>query len=460
MKRKLALFSAIIADAILVTAAICLGFISKFNAIPPPVNAILYIKLFPIIILIHLISLGVFQLYRLDRDKFPFEICYNAFWSVTISWLFSFLIILTFRTYLFPTASISRVLIVHQWIWTIVLISGWRIFYYRIERKLGAFISRVAIIGIGQAGADIMQELQEYSQYEHQVLGFIDAEIINSNITSELPVLGKISELYKLVDQFKITEVIIAIIGVAPIELLKIITQCETCKTRIKILPSLYEVTVGRITLQETAGIPLIELKKYPISGVYIFIKRLSDIILSFLFIVVLLPLFLVVAIMIKITSPGGPVFYRQQRVGKNGKLFLLYKFRTMVPNAEALTGPILASVNDPRITRIGVILRKMRIDEFPQFFNVLKGDMSMVGPRPERPKFVSEFGIMEPFYERRLIVQPGVTGLAQIHGRYDTSVENKLRYDLAYVYNISLMLDLKILFSTLWVVLSGKGAR
>jgi exopolysaccharide biosynthesis polyprenyl glycosylphosphotransferase len=460
MKKKLILFSAIIADIILINVAICLGFLSKFHGIPLASQVGIFIYFAPLITAIQLITLTIFQLYKLDQDRYPFDVLYNSVWAITIAWLFYFLILLASRTYLFPTANVSRGLLVHNWIWTILLISGWRILYYRIERNQGAFISRVAIIGMGRVGKEIMQELNTYSHYEHQVVGFIDAEIAFSFEKLELPVLGKITDLGKLIDQYNITEVIIAISGVTPAELLKIINQCHDGNTRIKILPSLYEVTVGRIALQETAGIPLIELRAQPISGIHLFLKRMIDLILSLCGLIIFLPIFIIVAMAIKLTSLGGPVLYRQQRVGKGGRLFMLYKFRTMVPNAEALTGPVLATEHDMRVTKVGMILRKTRLDELLQLFNVLKGDMSLVGPRPERPEFVTKFEKLEPFYERRHLVYPGVTGLAQIHGRYDSSVENKLRYDLAYVYNISLMLDLKILFSTLWVVLSGKGAR
>ncbi|MFB3897348.1 MAG: sugar transferase [bacterium] len=460
MKKKLVLFSAILADIVLFNAAICFGFISKFSEIPPWVNIEIYIYLFPILTLVNLISITTFQLYRLDRDRFPFDVCYTTFWSVTISWLIGILVILVVRTFYFSTASISRWLIVHQWLWSLILISGWRILYYRIERNTGAFITRVAIIGTGKAAKEVMQELNTYSPFEHQVVGFIDTEIAGVNTLTDLSLLGNLSEFGKLVKQFNLSEIIIAISGATATELLKLITQCHGCAVRIKILPSLYEVTVGRIALQETAGIPLIELKSHPATGTTLFIKRMFDIVMSLLSLIILSPLFVIISLLIKISSPRGPILYRQRRVGKNNQIFVLYKFRTMVPNAESLTGPVLATMNDPRVTKLGAILRKTRIDEFPQFFNIIKGEMSLVGPRPERPEFVAEFGKTEPFYDRRHLVYPGVTGLAQIHGRYNSSVENKLRYDLAYVYNISLMLDLKILFSTLWVVLSGKGAR
>lgn len=460
MKKKFVLFSAVLADIVLFNAAQCLGFITKFHEIPLWVNINIYVHLIPVITLINLVSLGVFQLYRLDHNRFPFDVWYTTFWSITLSWLIGLFIILTIRTFYFPAANISRWLIIHQWIWSFMFLSSWRIFYYRIERNRGTFISRVAIIGTSRAGKEVMQELNTYSRFEHQVVGFIDAEVSAPNEHTELLLLGKISEFGKLVDQFKLTEVIIAVAGVTSTELLKIISQCHGKNIRIKILPSLYEVAVGRITLQETAGIPLIELRASPITGTNLFLKRTIDIILSLCSLIIISPLFIVTAILIKINSPGGPVLFRQKRVGKEGKLFVLYKFRTMVPNAESFTGPVLAAANDPRVTKFGMILRKTRFDEIPQLFNILNGEMSLVGPRPERPEFVAEFEKTEPFYERRHLVYPGVTGLAQIHGRYDSSVENKLRYDLAYVYNISLMLDLKILFSTLWVVLSGKGAR
>jgi lipopolysaccharide/colanic/teichoic acid biosynthesis glycosyltransferase len=164
-------------------------------------------------------------------------------------------------------------------------------------------------------------------------------------------------------------------------------------------------------------------------------------------------------AILIRLTSPGK-VLFTQQRVGRNGAEFILYKFRTMVADAERNTGPVLATANDPRITKTGAFLRATRLDEFPQLFNVLRGEMSLVGPRPERPHFVQQFREQIPGYEFRLAVKPGVTGMAQVFGRYSTTAERKLRFDVTYITRYSLFMDIRILLSTLAVLLRREQAQ
>jgi len=189
-------------------------------------------------------------------------------------------------------------------------------------------------------------------------------------------------------------------------------------------------------------------------------IKRLMDTLISSVILIALFPFWLLIAIAIKLDSKG-PVFYKQERVGKDDKQFTIYKFRSMVHEAESKTGPRWAERKDPRITRVGRLFRKLRLDEVPQFFNVLKGEMSLIGPRPERPYFVEKFKREIPFYARRLGVKPGITGWAQIKGEYDTSMDNvktKLQYDLFYLENMSLRMDLKVIINTIYVMLIGKG--
>jgi exopolysaccharide biosynthesis polyprenyl glycosylphosphotransferase len=189
-------------------------------------------------------------------------------------------------------------------------------------------------------------------------------------------------------------------------------------------------------------------------------LKRVSDVVISFVILVLTLPLNILVAFAIKIDSKG-PILFKQERIGMNNKNFTIYKFRSMYLDAEKTTGPVWSTKDDPRVTGVGKIMRKLRIDEIPQFFNVLKGEMSLVGPRPERPYFVERLSEQIPYYRRRLKVRPGITGWAQVKHKYDESIEDvkvKLRYDLFYIENMSLRMDLKILARTILVVLFGKG--
>jgi exopolysaccharide biosynthesis polyprenyl glycosylphosphotransferase len=179
---------------------------------------------------------------------------------------------------------------------------------------------------------------------------------------------------------------------------------------------------------------------------------------LAVLFLVLTLPLMIIIAVAIKLSSPG-PVLFKQERVGEGESVFWLYKFRTMVPDAEAETGPVLATEDDSRVTPLGHFLRRYRLDELPQLYNIIRGEMSFVGPRPERPYFVQQFKKSIPGYSERFQVKPGVTGLAQVSGGYATTARNKLKYDLIYIYNQSFSLDLKILFQTIRVVLSAHGS-
>jgi exopolysaccharide biosynthesis polyprenyl glycosylphosphotransferase len=190
--------------------------------------------------------------------------------------------------------------------------------------------------------------------------------------------------------------------------------------------------------------------------------KRVLDAVLSIAAIILLSPLFLLTAILVKLTSKG-PIIFTQTRVGKNGQLFKIYKFRTMKVDAEKETGAVWASKDDPRLIPVGKFLRKAHIDEIPQFFNVLKGEMSVIGPRPERPEFVEKLKLAIPEYEKRLQVKPGITGLAQVWHRYDETMEDvkkKIRYDLLYIKKICLWTDLRIFFRTFRVVVTGEGAR
>lgn len=231
-----------------------------------------------------------------------------------------------------------------------------------------------------------------------------------------------------------------------------IIRRCMGGRQVIYVVPHLFEISLINADIMQLDDIPAFMVGKLGLTVEQAFVKRIEDIIISLLMIIITSPLMLIVSILIKATSKG-PVFFIQERLTKNNRSFNLIKFRTMRTDAEALTGPVLSEENDPRVTKLGKILRKTRIDELPQFFNVIKGDMSVVGPRPERPFFVEQFIHDMPEYEHRFSVKAGITGYAQIFGNYGTSPEDKLRYDLLYIRNYSLLLDIKLIFQTIRVI-------
>ena len=228
-------------------------------------------------------------------------------------------------------------------------------------------------------------------------------------------------------------------------------------RPRVLVVPSVYDILVGRVSSLRLHDVPLVEVLKNPREEMAFLLKSVSDRIVAGVLLIVCLPLMCLAAGLVKLSSPG-PMLYRQQRVGRNGKEFTLYKLRTMVDNAEAQTGPVLARSDDDRVTPAGRFLRAARLDEIPQLFNVLNGTMSLVGPRPERPEFVTEFQQTVPGYAERFQVKPGLTGLAQVNGEYHTTPEYKLKYDLAYIYNYSLWLDIRVLTETVKVILTKRG--
>ncbi len=235
---------------------------------------------------------------------------------------------------------------------------------------------------------------------------------------------------------------------------------CEFTFGRTFMYPSLHDVLFFRKSkLTAIGGIPLIEVANRQFRTPYVYVKRAFDVAVAGLGLLAASPIAIATALAVKTTSPG-PVFYTQERMGRNGRRFHIYKFRSMVNDAERRSGPMWAAANDARVTPVGRFIRKHRIDEIPQLWNVLRGDMSLIGPRPERPHFHEQFCAQWPLFARRLDVRPGVTSLSHVLGSYESDPEDRLRYDLMYINNVSLFLDLKILVATVRVVLGAKGAQ
>lgn len=338
--------------------------------------------------------------------------------------------------------------------------------FYRVALSQPALCRRVLIIGAGWAGRTIAEALAEQSDGTYQIVGFVDDDPAKYNLTLHvssftLPVLGNRYSLPTLIRQHRIDTLILAITHDVNGELLQVLTDCLELGVEIVPMPVLYEQLTGRVPIEHIGSnwyvaMPLHHPLTRPFNRL---VKRIFDIVGATLGLVLLALAFPFIALAIYIDSPG-PIFYVQERVGQGGRIFRAYKFRTMVPDAEK-DGAVWAQKNDPRVTRVGRILRKTHIDEFPQFINILEGEMSAVGPRPERPEFVEELAREIPFYRVRHAVKPGMAGWALVRYGYASSKEDtvvKLQYDLYYIKHWSLWLDLVILLKTVLDMLTLRG--
>jgi exopolysaccharide biosynthesis polyprenyl glycosylphosphotransferase len=404
-----------------------------------------------------------FGLYRSWYAQSRFDEVVTIFKTISFGVLVIFLITFDFEKDLSRPPTLGRMFIVNYWLVLLVCVISFRLFFRTIQRALivaGIGNRRTLIVGTGKHSSDLAGEIARFPALGYKVVGYVSEKESLPPQTATLPRLGEIEQINQVIAQEKIEEIIFALKGNSRQKVMEVVGACDGLPVNFKIVPDLYDIVMGQARTNQLYGFPLIDILPHFMPEWERKVKRLMDVTISFIILAAFSPVWLLVALAIKIDS-RGPVLYKQQRVGKDGKEFTIYKFRSMVKDAESRSGPKWAEKEDPRITRIGKLIRRARVDEAPQFFNVLIGDMSLVGPRPERPFFVEQLKRQIPFYSRRLKVKPGITGWAQIKGGYDTSIENvkqKLQYDLFYLENMSLRMDLKILLNTIYVMLLGKG--
>ncbi len=427
----------ILYDAVLVNIATILAFLVRFSGRIPAVNFRAYLEVALWITIVRVVIFYFVGLYEKDEEADAFDVFYSVFLAVSIGSVIMVALSFYLRTLPFP-----RTVFVISWAFNILFISVWHSYLFHIKQKK-ASPKRFLVIGGSEKGEKVIEEIKNRSFPKGEVVGWLKVE-------------SELVDLRKIVSGKRVSEVIIVDSGLPRKKILDIVFHSEAEGLNVWIVPGLYEIMMGKVKISHLGDIPLIRLESEPLTRKNMTMKRGIDAIFSILILLLSAPLMLLISISIKIDSKG-PVLYKQKRVGYKGRVYDVHKFRSMYKEAELETGPILARRNDERITRVGYFLRKLHLDEIPQFFNILKGEMSLVGPRPERPVFVQEFKRNIPGYYRRYVVKPGITGLAQLYGGYETSVENKLKYDLAYINNWSLGMDLNIFFMSTEIVLRGR---
>lgn len=468
----------ILVDMALINAGYLLAFLCKFGWDIPEHNFVAYLNTWPWFTLSAFALLYFYGLYGSYRwrwaEVFASLIC-ALFFQALAAMALSFL----FRGFAFPRTVLLAAPLIQ-----LVLLGFWRRMAWRLERKLQT-TRKVVVVGRPQEAVALADKLESATggiikvsglvfDSRHEKAGRGNQESASTgctagdtgtnaalgvpdnnrpvNISGKWPVLGSVVEFDRCLDATVIDQVFVC--SNIPQECkADVVCACVAKDKKVFLIPEFYEVMLAQARLEQVDDMPVFAVGRLAIPDESLIIKRATDILLSLVALAVTAPLGILVSVAVKLDSPG-PVFYRQKRLTLQGKPFYLYKFRTMVDKAEKESGPVLAQENDPRITRVGRILRAARIDEIPQLLNVLKGDMSIVGPRPERPFFVSKLVKESPEYAYRMNVKSGITGLAQIAGRYSTSPENKLIYDLIYTKSYSPARDLAILLQTIKVIL------
>jgi exopolysaccharide biosynthesis polyprenyl glycosylphosphotransferase len=329
----------------------------------------------------------------------------------------------------------------------------------KIQKKEIGF--NTLLIGSNEQAVETYKEIEDQQHgYGNRILGFVNVHHKEHyQLEDHIPHLGSLKSLDKVVGQYNIEEVIIALEASEHNEISKIINRLGTCNVIIKAIPSMYDILTGKVKMTQLFGTPLIQISHDLMPVWQLNVKQIFDYVVAFIAMVISLPLFIFLAIGVKLSSPG-PVFYSHERIGKYGRSFKIIKFRSMYSGAEK-NGPELSSKNDDRLTNFGRFMRKYRLDEIPNFINVLKGDMSLVGPRPERQYFIDQITKKAPHYIHLQKVKPGITSWGQVKYGYAENVEQmikRLRYDILYIENMSLFVDLKIIFYTILTIVRGRG--
>ena len=457
----------VLSDSLLGMTAFIVAYLLRFQTglIPvpkgtPPLSQYV-VNVLPFIAVLVPLGFQLQGLYRLRRGRSRVDDFFAVFVGSILAVVFGIVATLYVQVYFTSGPARTRgAFQVSQWVWVIFLVVNVGLTFASrefvrelLERRwrAGIGLKRILIAGSGELGRLVADKILEHRELGYQIVGFVDDRASGDHLGYRgLPLLGTIDEAGDISARESVDHLYVALPPEQHVQMLQLIENTSRECVDVKVVPDLLQVIALRARLEDLDGIPVININDVSLQGFNTLVKRAIDIAISNIALLLLAIPFGVIAALVKVTSRGG-VFYQQERMGLDGKPFMIYKFRSMYTGAESETGPVFASEQDPRRTPVGKLLRRSNIDELPQLWNVLKGDMSIVGPRPERPLFVAQFKDKIPSYMLRHKVKAGITGWAQVNGwRGNTSIEKRIEYDLYYIENWSVRLDLKIMWLTL----------
>ena len=470
-RRWLFIAGLVVSDVILINAAFAIAYWIRYDLqwlrAVDPAYLVPYVVFLPLILTLSVLLILIYRregLYRMRPGASWFDEVYAIINGTTTG-----IVIMVVLVFISSPAFYSRLIFFYAGALIVGLLSLSRLLKGVVERRLrrrGIGVARAIIVGAGEVGRTVMRAMVAHPELGYQIVGFVDDDPARGTTNiGRFKGLGNLDNLPHLIQDEAIDEVIITLPWQYHRKILAIMAQCEREAIRARIVPDLFQMTLSRMAITEIAGIPLVGVKPISISGVNRLFKRGIDFAFSLCVLIVSAPLMALVALAIKLDSPG-PVLFGQERVGQGGECFTCYKFRSMTVNAEEqklllrdlneADGPLFKIKDDPRRTRIGRWLRRLSLDEIPQFYNVLRGGMSLIGPRPALPAEVAQY---QPWHMRRLDVAPGITGLWQVSGRSDLPFDEMALLDIYYAEQWSPALDVKILLRTIPTVIFGDGA-
>ena len=456
----------VLTDGLLAAWAFLLAYLVRFESglVPvtkgyPPIEQ--YLAVMPFVAVLTPLAFQLQGVYRLRRGRSRIDDFFAVLVGSVLAVVFGVVCTLYVQAYYLSEEAKARgAFEVSQLVWLLFL--GFNVVLTYLSRetirellerrfRAGIGLKRILIAGAGDLGRMVADRMLQHRELGYQVVGFVDDRAGGDHIGYRgLPLLGPLAEVAEIAQRERVDHLYVALPLEEHSKLLDLIEITSREFIDVKVVPDLLQFITLRARLEDLDGLPIINVNDVPLQGLNAWIKRTLDIVFSAAAPAVLAIPGAIIAALVKLSSPG-PIFYSQERMGLDGKAFKVYKFRSMRLDAEEASGPIWARDNDPRVTRIGWWLRRLDLDEVPQFWNVLKGDMSIVGPRPERPFFVEQFKHRIPQYMLRHKVKAGITGWAQVNGwRGNTSLEKRIEFDLYYIENWSVTLDIKIMWLTL----------